>query len=58
MINADGSNPSSLTTVEQSTIAWSPDSTKIAFDGWTRSGDINGTPGIYLINPTAPGKST
>jgi uncharacterized protein YjbI with pentapeptide repeats len=56
VINADGSNPSSLTTVEQSTIAWSPDSTKIAFDGWTRSGDINGTPGIYLINPDGTGQ--
>jgi hypothetical protein len=35
VINADGSNQSSLTTVEQSTIAWSPDGTKLAFDGWT-----------------------
>jgi Tol biopolymer transport system component len=56
VINADGSNPSSLTTVEQSTIAWSPDGTKIAFDGWTRSGDINGRPGIYLINPDGTGQ--
>jgi len=51
VIDADGSNPSSLTTVEQSTFAWSPDGKKIAFDGWTLSGDINGRPGIYLINP-------
>jgi Tol biopolymer transport system component len=56
VINADGSNPSSLTTVEQSTIAWSPDGTKIAFDGWTRSGDINGRPGIYLLNPDGTGQ--
>jgi len=56
VIDADGSNPSSLTTVEQSTFAWSPDGQKIAFDGWTRSGDSNGTPGIYLINPDGSGQ--
>jgi Tol biopolymer transport system component len=55
VINADGSNPSSLTTVQQSTIAWSPDGEKIAFDGWTRSGDTYGSPGIYLINPDGTG---
>jgi Tol biopolymer transport system component/uncharacterized protein YjbI with pentapeptide repeats len=57
VIDADGSNPSSLTTVEWSTtFTWSPDGEKIAFDGWTRSGDINGTPGIYLINPDGTGQ--
>src|SRR5215211_3243498 len=57
VINADGSNLSSLTTVEQSTsFAWAPDGTKIAFDGWTRSGDINGPTGIYLINPDGTGQ--
>src|SRR5215203_2199122 len=57
VINADGSNPSSLTTVEWSTtFAWSPNGEKIAFDGWTRSGDINGPTGIYLINPDGTGQ--
>src|SRR5215203_2851869 len=56
VINADGSNQSSLATVEQSTIAWSPDGTKIAFDAWTRSGDTYGSPGIYLINPDGTGQ--
>jgi|SRR5215211_3406101 len=56
VIGADGSNPSSLTTVEQSTFAWSPDGKEIAFDGWTRSGDTYGTPGIYLINPDGTGQ--
>src|SRR5215211_7271551 len=57
VIDADGSNPSSLTTVEQSTtFAWSPDGEKIAFDGWTRSGDTNGPTGIYLINPDGTGQ--
>src|SRR5215208_2046362 len=56
VINADGSNQSSLATVERSTIAWSRDGTKIAFDAWTRSGDTYGSPGIYLINPDGTGQ--
>jgi dipeptidyl aminopeptidase/acylaminoacyl peptidase len=51
VINADGSNQSSLTTVQQSTFSWSPDGQKIGFNGWARSGDTSGRQGIYLINP-------
>jgi Tol biopolymer transport system component len=52
VINADGSNPSSLTTVEQSTIAWSPDGTKIAFKSASSGNDD-----IYVINADGSGRT-
>src|SRR5215212_3882706 len=57
VMNADGSNQSSLTTVDYTTtiVAWSPDSEKIAFSGSTRSGDTTGDLGTYLINPDGTG---
>jgi hypothetical protein len=52
VINADGSNPSSLTTVEQSTIAWSPDGQKIAFKSASSGNDD-----IYVINADGSGRT-
>jgi hypothetical protein len=53
VIDADGSNPSSLTTVEWSTtFAWSPDGEKIAFKS-ANSGNND----IYVINADGSGRT-
>src|SRR5215204_6085464 len=63
VINADGSNQSSLATVEQSTIAWSPtdestpdwspDGTKIAFTSASMSGNND----VFVMNADGSGRT-
>src|SRR5215216_6432114 len=63
VINADGSNQSSLATVEQSTIAWSPtdestpdwspDGTKIAFT----SASLSGNNDVFVMNADGSGRT-
>src|SRR5215218_10173864 len=63
VINADGSNQSSLATVEQSTIAWSPtdestpdwspDGTKIAFT----SASLSGNNDVFVMNADGSGRA-